>query len=201
MKSILSLIIVLLVLLTSCGEQVVNPEKINSLPPVFPDYTGVTIPASIAPLNFVLTKYSKVSFGISDSHIYKFNNYVTPNTIRSNTFTIDGYEWSIKDIPSGSYPFQQGVLAVYREVGNVVYYQSVNIGTVNYITGEVSISNLLIDSMNDLQTELSISINPGSYIDENTVFTDYNIYTNARDQLIRLNEDQITITLLVDNTK
>ena len=152
-------------------------------------------------LNFVLTKYSKVSFGISDSHIYKFNNYVTPNTVRSNTFTIDGYEWSIKDIPSGSYPFQQGVLAVYREVGNVVYYHSVNIGTVNYITGEVSISNLLIDSMNDLQNELLLSINPGSYIDEDTVFTDYNIYTNSRDQLIRLNEDQITITLLVDNTK
>ena len=66
MKSILSLIIVLLVLLTSCGEQVVNPEKINSLPPVFPDYTGVTIPASIAPLNFVLTtNYAQIDVTIT----------------------------------------------------------------------------------------------------------------------------------------
>ena len=66
MKSILSLIIVLLVLLTSCGEQVVNPEKINSLPPVFPDYTGVTIPASIAPLNFVLTtNYEQIDVTIT----------------------------------------------------------------------------------------------------------------------------------------
>jgi len=37
---------------TSCNETVVNPEMINVVPDISPDYTEVTIPATIAPLNF-----------------------------------------------------------------------------------------------------------------------------------------------------
>ncbi len=38
--------------LTGCTSQVVNPTKVNQLPKIYPDYTDVTIPAEIAPLNF-----------------------------------------------------------------------------------------------------------------------------------------------------
>ena len=38
--------------LIGCTSQVVNPTKVNQLPKIYPDYTGVTIPAEIAPLNF-----------------------------------------------------------------------------------------------------------------------------------------------------
>jgi len=38
--------------LTSCRETVVNPEILPVMPDIFPDYTEVTIPATIAPLNF-----------------------------------------------------------------------------------------------------------------------------------------------------
>lgn len=39
-------------MLWSCGNKPHNPEKVNALPPIFPDYVDVTIPAEIAPLNF-----------------------------------------------------------------------------------------------------------------------------------------------------
>ncbi|MFZ1835590.1 MAG: hypothetical protein WAU22_02960, partial [Segatella copri] len=58
--------ILYLLLFTSCGEQVINPEKLNVIPPVFPDYIGVTVPASITPLNFVLSiPYDKIDVTIS----------------------------------------------------------------------------------------------------------------------------------------
>lgn len=79
MKPIFSLIVVWLVFLTGCGEQVTNPEKVSTLPPVFPDYTGVTVPASIAPLNFVLTSnYDKLDVTITGKQgtIHLQNNRV-----------------------------------------------------------------------------------------------------------------------------
>ena len=39
-------------LATSCRETIVNPEILPVVPQISPDYTGVTIPATIAPLNF-----------------------------------------------------------------------------------------------------------------------------------------------------
>ena len=43
---------VVIFLHTSCRETVVNPEILYVMPDIFPDYTGVTIPATIAPMNF-----------------------------------------------------------------------------------------------------------------------------------------------------
>ena len=51
----------ILMWLTSCRETVVNPEMLNTKPDISPDYTEVTIPATIAPLNFsVKTPHEKL---------------------------------------------------------------------------------------------------------------------------------------------
>ncbi len=42
-------------LLVSCRHQVQNPQAVGELPPIYPDYIGVTIPAGIAPLDFNVT--------------------------------------------------------------------------------------------------------------------------------------------------
>ena len=48
-------------LYTSCKETVVNPEILSVAPDISPDYTEVTIPATIAPLNFSVTEpYEKL---------------------------------------------------------------------------------------------------------------------------------------------
>ena len=39
-------------LTAACREEVTNALEAESLPPIFPDYTGVTVPVGIAPLNF-----------------------------------------------------------------------------------------------------------------------------------------------------
>lgn len=47
--------IVLLAMLMSCSDAVQVSDKLNEKPSISPDYTDVTIPANIAPLNFSLT--------------------------------------------------------------------------------------------------------------------------------------------------
>lgn len=39
-------------LLTACSDRPENIQKVNTMPRIYPDYIGVTIPAEIAPLNF-----------------------------------------------------------------------------------------------------------------------------------------------------
>jgi len=48
-------ILLLLILLVSCKESVNSPVQVNAKPSLYPDYTDVTVPASIAPLNFTIT--------------------------------------------------------------------------------------------------------------------------------------------------
>lgn len=50
MKQILFLLTLLLT--TSCTERVEHATEADCLPPIYPDYIGVTIPAELAPLNF-----------------------------------------------------------------------------------------------------------------------------------------------------
>ena len=45
---------ILIWLQTACKETVTNPEILSVTPEIFPDYTEVTIPATIAPLNFMV---------------------------------------------------------------------------------------------------------------------------------------------------
>ncbi len=52
MKRLRYTLLVCLLTLLACRETIVVKEHINKLPDIFPDYTGVTIPSTIAPLNF-----------------------------------------------------------------------------------------------------------------------------------------------------
>ena len=44
-----------MLLCVGCGEQPSGYEEVGELPAISPNYTGVTIPVNIAPLNFYLT--------------------------------------------------------------------------------------------------------------------------------------------------
>lgn len=55
----LGLLVILMtqcLIVTSCADSPVNAVKSEKLPPIFPDYVGVTIPAEIAPLQFNLSE-------------------------------------------------------------------------------------------------------------------------------------------------
>lgn len=52
MKKLLYILFLLVVTLTSCTETPSNVKSIDELPPIYPDYVDVTIPAGIAPMDF-----------------------------------------------------------------------------------------------------------------------------------------------------
>lgn len=47
-------------IVAACTPGPENPSIVDALPPLYPDYAGVTIPAEIAPLNFSVTDSSEV---------------------------------------------------------------------------------------------------------------------------------------------
>lgn len=61
---------ILLLLLTACSETVRDAKQEAALPEIFPDYTGVTMPSNIAPLNFCMRDRSAlvVDAVVTDSH-------------------------------------------------------------------------------------------------------------------------------------
>ena len=74
-------------LLVSCGRTTVSS---NTLPPIFPDYADVTIPAQIAPMNFNLmngakrvyvrvrgTKGGEMNGGITGIHVQLAEEIIT----------------------------------------------------------------------------------------------------------------------------
>ena len=52
MKRICHIFLMLVLLTISCAETPENVSETNDLPPIYPDYVGVTIPVRIAPMNF-----------------------------------------------------------------------------------------------------------------------------------------------------
>ena len=54
-KQVLNILSLLLLLLTGCQSRPQNAVTTDQLPEIYPDYTEVTIPTDIAPLNFAMT--------------------------------------------------------------------------------------------------------------------------------------------------
>ena len=59
------------ILLTACTEKVTSPQTVNEYPPIYPDYTEVTIPTTIAPMNFSITDNAYEKADIIDSDNYR----------------------------------------------------------------------------------------------------------------------------------
>ena len=61
------IIILLLTVLCGCASAPDHPEKSSELPPIVPDYIGVTIPQEIAPLNFGIDGTDRIDVIVRDS--------------------------------------------------------------------------------------------------------------------------------------
>lgn len=66
--------------LCACSEKPHDTTDTGKLPPIFPDYAGVTVPAEIAPLNFAVT----------DSTAEVHRVYVTVKGSKGGEFTVSG---------------------------------------------------------------------------------------------------------------
>jgi len=117
----------------------------------------------------------------------------------SNEFIVDGVTYKLRDIPGGPGPHNLGTVAIYKKsnTGSITYLTK-NAGSVDYNSGKVIVSNTKIDSIvgDSIRKLLKITISPGAFANmENpqSVYTDYNVYTNDRDQLIRLEESNVIL--------
>ena len=77
------LLFLLISLLTACNTTVNNPKVISDYPTIFPDYINVTIPPTIAPMNFnvIDTDYSRINVTIhcENGHEIHANNKMNTN--------------------------------------------------------------------------------------------------------------------------
>jgi len=82
----------------SCSTTVDNLQQVNKLPDIYPDYTGVTIPVNIAPMEFAMNSddYDQMSV------IFKAKDGTEYEATGDNSIDIDADEWqSLLDKSSG----------------------------------------------------------------------------------------------------
>lgn len=154
-------------------------------------------------LNLYIDKNIRIIPNVFGEYKVNYNNYLQPNTFTSDEFLVNGIAYRFKDIPTGSSPYTTGSIGAYRMDGNNQVFLNTNSGSINYRTGEVIINNIAIQNVvnNPLDEFLKVSVSPGSFADPSTpsvLISDFNIYTNERNQIIILDENNIDITLIPD---
>ncbi len=85
-------------LLTGCmNETVNNAKKENALPQIYPDYTGVTVPVNIAPLDFCMKdeKVLCIDAVVTDSH----GNSLHAQGEESVNFDLDDWHALLNSLP------------------------------------------------------------------------------------------------------
>ena len=151
--------------------------------------------------NYSLEKSLEIFTGISGQYKYAFNNSLHPGAMKSNQITIGGIDYFLNDIKTAG--TVTGTIGIYRlNDSNQIVYLSQNIGTINYNTGEIVINNLKIDSTDNLDNYLTITVSPGTFIDldnPDKIMVDNNIYSNGRNQIVTLNS--ITLNLIPDTAE
>ena len=152
----ISIIILFTLLFVACRSN--GPDKyeqISSLPDIFPDYTNITIPYNIAPLNFYVTDAKKVKVTITGKEKYTFQSksslmsfpekqwkkmleaekgntlevYVVIETEKSDQ-GFQGFEWKVANEPIDLYLSYRLIEPAY-EVWNMIQICERNIENFN----------------------------------------------------------------------
>lgn len=114
-----------------------------------------------ASIQVTLHKRIPVIVGLSEDYVIRFNGALQPETIRTTYFntTITGtqYEVYITDGHPNT-PGDNGTLVMKRSSDDVIV--SSNVGTVDYTTGVVTISDLTIDSLVGGDSQLRVYAEP-----------------------------------------
>ena len=110
-------LILLIFIFISCSDKVPNGKSVNRLPVVFPDYTEVTIPNNIAPLNFKLKTLSKEAYAEFTVGMQKLLIKA-----KKGQFTISPSRWN-KLLKAGN----TIIITVYAKEDEWIKYASFNI--------------------------------------------------------------------------
>lgn len=122
---------------------------------------GTTQSIYSASIQVTMHKRIPVAFGVSDDYVVRFNVPLENETLRSTNFTttISGQsnEVYITDghVDTG---VDTGVLVLKRVSDDTIL--SSNVGTINYSTGVIEISDITVDTLSGNETELRIYVEP-----------------------------------------
>lgn len=108
--------------------------------------------------------------------------YNAGNKLSSNEFTYNGY-------PNCFLEDNGGLIRVYRKSGSSYVGVSANVGTINYATGKVILTDFAVDSFLDDGTTLNLLAVPQNYD-----------ILPLRTQIITVREEDVNVTLVDDNT-
>jgi uncharacterized phage protein gp47/JayE len=151
--------------------------------------------------NLKLERRKQIIDGISTRYTFNFNNAIAPNSLETVEIEIDSQNYYIKDVPTGSAPFVSGTLKICRMDGLSEITLNANAGTINYNTGLVILDNVRIDDIpsDTVNKVLWVRVSQGNFVDPDTtkIVTDYNVYTNGRQDIVALQD--ITVTIVADN--
>lgn len=149
---------------------------------------------------FKLQKRFTPTSGSATDYYFYYNNPLNPGSIVATKFMIDGYEWEIRDVPIPPGPHSRGRLQIYRTdtLGDRIVLNDAA-GTIDYINGEVVLKNFSVDSIpssTGTDGEIWLTVSPLKEVGiVERVDPEFNIVVNERNQLLALEEDDITITM------
>ena len=118
------------------------------------------------------------TLGVSSSYVSKFNSELTPGSLESSQFTHDGYINSfLEDDSNGNIKISSYAGAVKVTVKN-------NIGTIDYISGSISLTGFSPTEINSGETYIDLKIIPKS-----------SDLSPLRNQILTIDESSINISM------
>jgi hypothetical protein len=139
--------------------------------------------------NIHMRKLFTPRLNVKDSYSIKFHNKIYPGTLSSNKFIVSN-DPMVNYFPGDEYYFdddQNGIVRMYKIANSNKIIMKTNSGTINYSTGEVTITDFIPSS---LFGEISVSL---------TVRPLNTDIIPQRNDVIVLNDSDINITMQVDN--
>jgi hypothetical protein len=159
----------MLLLLAACTPRPKDAEKVNAMPTIYPDYTDVTIPYNIAPLNFLL----RGNVDAVEAIVTCEDNKIQVNE-SGNEVTFDMSEW--KDFLDKAKGKTAKIQVSARTDGRWLQYKPFNW----YVTTDkidAYISYRLIEPDYEVWNHLQIKQRCTENFDENAI-CDYNLVDN-----------------------
>ena len=129
----LSVLFLCFALLVACNHAVTSPQQVDEWPGIYPDYVGVTIPATIAPMNFCMADEAveRIDVRVCDSE----GEVLHVNEAREALFPEDEWRELLQNHQGDSLVFivaarREGVWTEYRPSPMYVSTDSIDYGLV-----------------------------------------------------------------------
>lgn len=132
---------------------------------------------------------------VSHTIKFEFNNALTPDRVLSTVDTLEGYKYAVK---TSAFRYNEtrafiqddgdGALHILANRGDDIVYLKRDIGTVDYDTGEITVTNIVVDSY----TGTELAFYGRSEIRD---------IVAPKDRIISIRNDDVTVTVIGESTR